>query len=92
MSGTKLDRREVIVGAGALAVAACLPVALAPAEPAIGDATPRATLEDWHIDDMWGVYPRPHEAIGYGRPRGDGDRDGELAASVAPADAHWLCA
>jgi hypothetical protein len=37
---------------------------------------------------MWGVYPRPHEAIGYGRPHGDG----ELVAAVSPADAHWLCA
>jgi hypothetical protein len=88
MSGTTFDRRELIVGAGALAVAASLPVALAAAEPAVGDAMPRATLTDWHIDDMWGVYPRPHEAIGYGRPRGDG----ELAAAAAPADLPFLCA
>ena len=40
------------------------------------------------IDDMWGVYPRPHEAIGYGRPRGDG----ELVAAVAPADLQFLSA
>ena len=78
MSGTKLDRREVIVGAGALAVAACL--------PAVGDAPPRASLTDWHIDDMWGVYPRPSEPIGYGRPRGDG----ELVAVVHPADLQFL--
>ena len=88
MSDTTFDRREFIVGAGALTLAACLPVALAAAEPAIGDATPRAPLTDWHVDDMWGVYPRPHEAIGYGRPHSDG----ELVASVAPADAQWLCA
>jgi hypothetical protein len=86
MSGTSFDRREFIVGAGALATAACLPVALAAAEPVVGDATPRATLTDWHIDDMWGVYPRPSEAIGYGRPRGDG----ELVAAVHPADAAFL--
>jgi hypothetical protein len=88
MSDTTFDRRDFIVGVGAVAVTACLPVALAAAYPAIGDVTPRATLTDWHVDDMWGVYPRPHEAIGYGRPHGDG----ELVASVAPADAQWLCA
>jgi len=88
MSDTTFDRRDFIVGVGAVAVTACLPVALAVAEPGIGDVTPRATLTDWHVDDMWGVYPRPHEAIGYGRPRGYG----ELVASVAPADAQWLCA
>ena len=82
MSATTLDRRELIAGVGALAAVACLPVALAAAEPAVGDATPRATLADWHIDDMWGVYPRPHEAIGYGRPHGDG----ELVAGILPAD------
>jgi hypothetical protein len=76
MSDATFDRREFIVGAGALAAA----------EPAVGDATPRATLTDWHIDDMWGVYPRPHEAIGYGRPRGDG----ELVAAAHPADLQFL--
>jgi hypothetical protein len=88
MSAGTLDRREFIAGAGALAASACLPVALAAAEPSIGDATLRATLADWHIDDMWGVYPRPHEAIGYGRPHGDG----ELVAAVQPADLQFLCA
>ena len=85
MSDT-FDRRDFIAGAGALALTACLPVAIAAAEPAVGDATPRATLTDWHVDDMWGVYPRPHEAIGYGRPRGDG----ELVAAVHPADLQFL--
>ncbi|RPI63615.1 MAG: hypothetical protein EHM50_02020 [Lysobacterales bacterium] len=86
MSGTSFDRREFIAGVGALALAAGLPVALAAAEPAVGDVTPRATLTDWHIDDMWGVYPRPSEPIGYGRPHGDG----ELVASVHPADLQFL--
>jgi hypothetical protein len=85
MSGTTLDRREFIAGAGAVA-AACLPVALAVTEPAVGAATPRATLADWHVDDMWGVYPRPSEAIGYGRPHGDG----ELVAAVHPADLQFV--
>jgi hypothetical protein len=85
MSDTTFDRRELIVAAGTLAAAACLPVALAAAAPSVGAATPRATLTDWHIDDMWGVYPRPSEPIGYGRPRGDGDERATLA-SVQPAD------
>jgi hypothetical protein len=86
MSSTTFDRRELIIGAGALALATALPVALAAAEPAVGDATPRAMLTDWHIDDMWGVYPRPSEAIGYGRPHGDG----EVVAAVAAADLQFL--
>jgi hypothetical protein len=36
---------------------------------------------------MWGVYPRPHEAIGYGRPPGDG----ELVAAAQPVDLQFLC-
>ena len=90
MSSTTLDRREFIAGAGAVAATACLPVALAAAEPAVGDATPRATLADWHIDDMWGVYPRPSEPIGYGRPHGDGEL--VATASVAAADSAFVCA
>lgn len=86
MSSTTFDRRELIIGAGAVALASALPVAFAAAEPAVGDATPRAMLTDWHIDDMWGVYPRPSEAIGYGRPHGDG----EVVAAVAAADLQFL--
>jgi hypothetical protein len=86
MSATTLDRREFFAGAGAVAAVACLPIALATAAPAVGHATPRATLADWHVDDMWGVYPRPSEAIGFGRPRGDG----ELVAGVHPADLQFL--
>jgi hypothetical protein len=85
---TAFDRREFIASAGAVAAVACLPVALAAAEPAVGDTHGRATLADWHVDDMWGVCPRPHEAIGYGRPRGDG----ELVAAVAAADEQFLSA
>jgi hypothetical protein len=88
MSRANLDRREFVVGVGAVAAAACLPVALATAAPAVGDAVPRATLADWHVDDMWGVYPRPSEPIGYGRPHGDG----ELVAAVAAADLQFLAA
>jgi hypothetical protein len=84
MSDTIIDRREFIAGAGAAAVAAYVPAALGATAPATGDVTPRASLADWHVDDMWGVYPRPSEPIGYGRPHGDGD----LFAAVHPAD--WL--
>ena len=86
MSGTIFDRREFIAGAGAATLTACLPIAGATAEPAVGEAPPRATLTDWHIDDMWGVYPRPSEPIGYGRPQGDG----ELLAAVHPADLQFV--
>jgi hypothetical protein len=86
MSGSIFARREFIAGAGAVAAVACLPVALATTAPAVGDATPCATLADWHVDDMWGVYPRPSEPIGFGRPRGDG----EPIAAVHPADALFL--
>jgi hypothetical protein len=86
MSDTTLDRRDFIASAGALVAVACLPVTFAAAAASVGDATLRATLADWHIDDMWGVYPRPSEPIGYGRPHGDG----ELVAAVQPADLQLL--
>jgi hypothetical protein len=86
MSDTTLDRREFIAGAGAVAAAACLPIALGAETAAVGSALPCATLTDWHVADMGGVYPRPHEAIGYGRPRGDG----EPLAAIHPADRQFL--
>jgi hypothetical protein len=83
-----IDRRELIVAAVAAAVAYQPLAALAGgAAPPVGaSAAPAARLDDWTIDDMWGVHPRPHEAIGYGRPRGDG----ELLAAVAPVDAAFV--
>jgi hypothetical protein len=81
-----LDRREFVVGAGAVLAAACLPVAIAGAAANVGAVAPAAKLDDWHVDDMWGVYPRPSEAIGYGRPHGDG----ALLAGVPPADLAFL--
>jgi hypothetical protein len=86
MSTSTLDRREFIGAAGAAVAAACLPVTLAVGAPFAGDAAPRALLADWHIDDMWGVYPRPHEAIGYGRRH----EDVETVAFVQPADLQFL--
>lgn len=88
-SRTLIDRRELIIASGAIAVAYRPLAALAGVAPPVGAkpadtaASPAALLDDWMIDDMWGVYPRPHEAIGFGRPRGDG----ELFAAVAPVDA-----
>lgn len=85
----RLDRRTFIAG-GAAAAVAISPLAQAvaaalPAAPSNAGA-PHAILDDWTIDDMWGVHPRPHEPIGFGRPRGDG----ELMAGVAPADEPFL--
>jgi hypothetical protein len=82
--GAGLDRREFIVAAGAIAVAYAPIVAAVDvaATSAAGEGGP-VVLEDWTIDDMWGVYPRPHEAIGFGRARDDG----ALAAALDPIDA-----
>jgi hypothetical protein len=77
-----LDRREFVIGAGGVIVATALPMTLGVAAPPVGYTVARVQLADWHIDDMWGVYPRPSEAIGYGRPHGDGER----VATVHPAD------
>jgi hypothetical protein len=79
---SRLDRREFLAGAAATGMAATLPVALVAAVPAVDSATPSARLADWHVDDMWGVFPRPHEAVGFGRPPGDGER----LAAVDPVD------
>jgi hypothetical protein len=85
----RLGRREFIAATTAAAaaltpLAQAVAAAVAPAAPS-GATPPAARLADWTIDDMWGVYPRPHEPIGFGRPRGD-----EPIAAVACADAHWL--
>ena len=81
-----LDRREFVRSAGAVAAAVCLPVTMAITAPAVGTEAPLATLADWTVDDMWGVYPRPSEAIGYGRPPGDG----EPVAAVHAADLPFI--
>jgi hypothetical protein len=87
-SAVRLERREFIVTVGAVTAAAALPLSLGLISPgvAVGAAEPSASLGDWSIDDMWGVYPRPSEPIGYGRPR----EDGELTAAVHPADAQFV--
>jgi hypothetical protein len=85
-SAVRLERREFIVAAGAVTAAAALPLSLGLISPAVGAAEPSALLGDWNIDDMWGVYPRPSEPIGYSRPR----EDGEITAAVHPADAQFM--
>jgi len=66
--GAGLGRRDFIVltGVGALATWSSMPAAWSAAV----STAPSAQFEsiaDWTIDDMWGVYPRYAEAIGYGR-------------------------
>lgn len=80
-----IDRRELLVAAGAVAAVVYLPMAAAAARP-VGASTPRQSLTDWHIDDMWGVYPRPSEAIGFAPPR---DEPVHVAAHH-PVDAAYL--
>jgi hypothetical protein len=82
-----LNRRELIVAAGAAAVAVYLPFAGgAIAAPAVGATTRGAALADWSIDDQWGVFPR-YDAIP-SVPQHSGD-DARLAA-VHPADLPFL--
>jgi hypothetical protein len=57
-----LSRRDVIVAAGAAAVAVYLPFADGAAAPAVGAPQPADLAADWSIDDQWGVYPR-YDAI-----------------------------
>lgn len=81
-----LDRREFIVATGATMAVTYLPFAESVAATPVGATTPRELLTDWTIDDMWGVYPRPSEPIGYGRPHGDG----ELLVAVHPVDLQFV--
>jgi hypothetical protein len=77
-----LNRRELIVAAGAAAVAVYLPFASeAVVAPPVGAATRGQTLADWSIDDQWGVYPR-YDAISSVPNHGD---DARLTA-VQPVD------
>jgi hypothetical protein len=62
-----VDRRAFIATGAALCGASLLPLS------AVIAASPVAArpLSDWTIDDMWGVYPRYADPIGYGRRRSD---------------------
>jgi hypothetical protein len=81
-----LDRREFVAAAAAATGASCLPLGFAARAIAGPRAEAGPRVDDWTIDDMWGVYPRPSEPIGFGRPRGDG----EQLAAVHPVDAHFV--
>jgi hypothetical protein len=75
-----MNRRAFIGGAalaaGGIAVSTVLPWTSAP----VGAEQPTlATLSDWSIDDMWGVYPRYAERIDYPRAR----RPATAAAAAA---------
>jgi TAT (twin-arginine translocation) pathway signal sequence len=66
-----LDRRSFLGGAAALSALAVLPQASFATELVIA---PRPhLLADWSIDDMWGVYPRYADPIGYARRRDDAE-------------------
>jgi hypothetical protein len=63
------NRREFMLAAGAAAVAYAPLMSLASGASAVGAPQPSAPpLEDWTIDDMWGVWPRYAEAIGFAPP------------------------
>jgi hypothetical protein len=79
----RIDRRELLAGMAATGLVMALPVVLAVPTAAVGAPSSSAEVAaDWHVDDMWGVYPRPHEAIGFGRLYDDDTR----LAAVHPAD------
>ena len=70
--GPKLDRREFVGTVGVAAVTAFLPLAVGAQSP-VRSTSSREILSDWTIDDMWGVYPRYADPIGYGRAHDDFD-------------------
>lgn len=69
-SGPAMNRREFIgsaaLVAGGIAASAVLPWP-SPANADPVEMTPER-LGDWTVDDMWGVWPRYADPIGYGRP------------------------
>lgn len=83
MSADAMNRRAFIGGAalaaGGIAVSAAMPWTSAP----VGAEQPTlATLSDWSIDDMWGVYPRYAEPIGYPRARAPETSTAAAAGSI----------
>lgn len=82
-SGASIDRREFIGAAGGLALTALLPMSAIVAAPTRAGG---ALLSDWTIDDMWGVYARYADPIGFGRR--DGQQD--LITGYDAADAGFI--
>ena len=67
-----IDRREFIRAAAGTATVVLVPVpSLVAAGPVETAVTGPALLSDWTIDDMFGVYPRYADAIGYGKPEAE---------------------
>lgn len=80
--GLPVTRRRFIGGMGGAAAVALVPVPAAlRAAPAGAAGVPAERLTDWTIDDMWGVYTRYAEPIGFGRAQVE-----ERAVAVAPMD------
>lgn len=63
-----LDRREFISMSSAAAAVALLPLPSLVVAGPVANAVTGPLLNDWTIDDMFGVYPRYAQAIGFGRP------------------------
>jgi hypothetical protein len=67
-----IDRRAFIGTGAAVCAASLLPLStILAASPGSVASTQAGALSDWTIDDMWGVYPRYADAIGYSRPSSD---------------------
>ena len=81
-----MRRREFLAIGASLGAVAAMPLARM-ADHAAAPASPAARLDDWTIDDMWGVYPRYAETIRY--PRRHGDETVSVARS-APVDRDWV--
>jgi hypothetical protein len=71
--GAPLDRRQFLASVTLVTggIAASCVVKWSPVRAA-DVAQPNVLLSDWTIDDMWGVYPRYAEPIGYGRSSREG--------------------
>ena len=79
----RLNRRDFLQGAAAAAGGLGVSVSWAWVADPVGTAEPLlARLDDWTIDDMWGVYPRYAEPIGYARPEAPRAASTSAAGSI----------
>jgi hypothetical protein len=81
--GIVLDRRRFLAASGGAALLAQAPLSVLAGADAV--SAPES-LHDWTIDDMWGVYPRYAEAIGFARPAPGRAQVVWPAAEVDPVD------
>jgi hypothetical protein len=63
---TVIGRRDFLAGSSVTLAAATLPTVLR-LRASIEPVEQLGLLDDWTIDDMWGVYPRYADPIGFGR-------------------------